>query len=128
MSFDWSSYLTLAKELNESEESHSSGEAYRRSAVSRAYYYAYHLSKSHIESVGMDIPKRNPHASLIALLGEHFDQEGLQLAHRLARMRDYRNQADYDSSFTYNREWVSAMIAQAEQFVKDVVRLPLPLR
>jgi uncharacterized protein (UPF0332 family) len=68
------------------------------------------------------------HASLITLLGEHFGPEGVKLSHRLARMRDYRNQADYDSIFPYNQEWVSAMIAQAEQFVKDIVLLTLPLK
>jgi uncharacterized protein (UPF0332 family) len=47
----------------------------------------------------------------------------MKLSHQLARMRDYRNQADYDSIFPYNQEWVSAMIVQAEQFVNDVVRL-----
>ena len=123
MSFDWSSYLALAKKLNEVNTA--PPEEYRRSAVSRAYYYAYHRTKSHIESTGIIIPKRNPHASLIELLRGQFDQTGIQLAHQLARMRDYRNQADYDLIFPYNQDWVNAMIARAEQFVSDVEMLPL---
>jgi uncharacterized protein (UPF0332 family) len=73
----------------------------------------------------MIIPKRNPHASLIELLGSRFDQTGIKLAHQLARMRDYRNQADYDFIFPYNQEWIGAMIAKAEQFVSEVVLLQL---
>jgi len=48
----------------------------------------------------------------------------MELAHELARLRDYRNQADYDLIFPYNQEWVNIMIAQAEQFVNEIEELP----
>jgi hypothetical protein len=60
MTFDWTTFLTLAKKLNEGNSTSVPPEEYRRSAVSRAYYYAYHKTKIFIESNGVDIPKRNP--------------------------------------------------------------------
>jgi uncharacterized protein (UPF0332 family) len=125
MSFNWTTYLALAKKLNESDGSHPPAEENRRSAVSRAYYFVYHTARSHVESEGLQIPRRDPHASLVALLRGHFDQKGMKLASQLERMRDYRNQADYDSIFPYDREWVDAMISRSEQFVGELDKLKL---
>ena len=94
MTFDWTAFLTLAKKLNEVNSTSETAEEYRRSAVSRAYYYAYHKTKLYIESQGVDIPKRNPHASLISLLHNNFAHAGIKIASQLARLKDYRNQAD----------------------------------
>jgi uncharacterized protein (UPF0332 family) len=125
MSFNWAAYLTLAKKLNEGDMSHPPAEENRRSAVSRVYYFVYHTTRSHVESKGLQIPRRDPHASLISILRSHFDLKGMKLASQLERMRDYRNQADYDSIFLYDREWVDSMIARSEQFVNELEKLKL---
>lgn len=44
MSFDWKEYLTLAQELSARAD-----EASKRTAISRAYYFAYHLALSRAE-------------------------------------------------------------------------------
>lgn len=46
-SFSWSDYLSLAEELGKSVD-----EASLRTAVSRIYYYVYHLALSRAESNG----------------------------------------------------------------------------
>jgi uncharacterized protein (UPF0332 family) len=57
---------------------------------------------------------------LIALLHNNFDTTGIKIASQLARLRDYRNQADYDLDFRYDREWVAEMIEQSEQLVNEL--------
>jgi len=47
MAFDWTDYLQLARELAKY-----GTDAGHRSAVSRAYYYVYHLALSRAESNG----------------------------------------------------------------------------
>jgi uncharacterized protein (UPF0332 family) len=48
MNFDWTEYYTLAKEILGIGSSIAGLEAKQRSAVSRAYYAAFHIAKAYI--------------------------------------------------------------------------------
>lgn len=74
-------------------------EARYRSAVSRAYYGAYHLASDFLMKLGTRIPRSaDAHAHVYRLLwtAEHF--QARQAARLLTDLRRARNRADYDLS------------------------------
>jgi uncharacterized protein (UPF0332 family) len=99
MSFDWAEYLALAKELIENPTIYP--EARQRSAVSRAYYAAFNLAKNYLEQAEeQSLPKT---ADAHRYVAEYFrlsdDPDQREIGNNLARLRLFRNQADYTSSF-----------------------------
>jgi uncharacterized protein (UPF0332 family) len=57
--FDWSEYLIFAKEIQETRQD----EAALRSAVSRAYYAAFHHARAYCAANGIDIPESTDNTS-----------------------------------------------------------------
>ena len=75
-------------------------EQHRRSAVSRAYYAAYHVARELVQSCDVVAPKRDVHNKLQWCLqhaGEKAGNEELAKAgSKLGDLRTERNRADYD--------------------------------
>lgn len=91
MSFDWREYLTLAEQLALSPD-----EASRRSAISRAYYALYHRARPLLEAPGASLSER---ADSHAFVWRSLESRGRglrRLGQQGRRLRDLRQQADYE--------------------------------
>jgi len=97
MTFDWSEYLKLARELAGENGSSANEEARLRSSISRAYFAAYCVARNFLDNKGHGIP-RGPtgHRYICDLLQESIFDEEKQAGVDLNRLRNRRNQADYD--------------------------------
>ena len=93
---DPADFITLAIKLSSSR-----GEAELRSAVSRAYYGAFHLARKLVEDCGVRLPRKELYAAEVhkkvrfCLSQERFSDAAIA-ANRLSSLRDLRNDADYD--------------------------------
>jgi uncharacterized protein (UPF0332 family) len=101
MSFDWAEYLDLAKELAQPSPASVLQEASLRSAISRAYYGAFCRARNHLRAL-------SPHlvfptgAEIHGFVRDRFRSRpelmSKAIAAHLERLRDWRNDADYDDS------------------------------
>lgn len=91
MSFDWRGYLNLAVRLGESAD-----EASQRSAISRAYYAAFHCACGYVERVfSVRLTENGKAHKLVWLkLSEGSDDEQLA-GNKGANLRESRRVADY---------------------------------
>ncbi len=101
MSFDWSQYLNLAKELTGQSTIPANQEAKLRDAISRAYYAAFILARNYLrDHEGISIPKTSDAQRYV---WEQFqlnpDPQRQLIANNLKRLRAYRRQADYVDKF-----------------------------
>ena len=101
MSFDWSQYFTLAKELATGQQTSPLHEAKLRSACSRAYYAAFCLARNLLankDRVPLP-PDRSAHHKFVP---DRFRSSPDALRQKIGlglnRLRVDRNKADYDDS------------------------------
>src|SRR4051794_36056323 len=97
MSFDWQHYLDLTKELATKPAGSSNIEARLRSAISRAYYTAYHIAQDYLK-------KRGPYSTEVGtyshkdIITQYFcgsSETHNDIASDLNTLFDYRKKADY---------------------------------
>lgn len=117
--FNWTGYFKLAEELARRPD-----EASLRSAISRAYYYIYHLALTRAEA-----------NDFVALSGEathsqswrvfsHSPEPGcMKLAQIASRLKEKRERADYRPYYARLGEDVPEMLADAEEFAARLGRL-----
>lgn len=102
-------------------------EADWRSAVSRAYYGAFHLACRFVESCGVRLPKTaDAHDKLQWCLYHSGNSQLPPLAERLNSLRAARNVADYDlasSQFT-KRGSVLVALKRAQQIADGLAQAP----
>ena len=101
MTFDWSQYLNIAKELADIATTPANQEAKLRDAISRAYYAAFILARNHLrDKEGHLIPKTgDAHNYVWEQFNLSTDSARKSLSKKLNRLRMYRNQADYVDFF-----------------------------
>ncbi|BBM69563.1 hypothetical protein RmaAA213_14090 [Rhodothermus marinus] len=119
MSFDWLSYLDLARVLaGQSNVSHLQ-EAANRSAVSRAYYAAFCFCRNYAEQhLGF---QRSSLAAEHAQLRKHLSKRNKgKVASDLNKLRQWRNQCDYDDSVNRLHQMVRNSIRLAEQVILQI--------
>jgi uncharacterized protein (UPF0332 family) len=95
--FDWHGFLALADEL----AARSGDEAAARTAISRAYYAAFHAGRAYLDQV--NIPAElsgRAHRQLRQVL----QSQDPAISETLARLHDWRKEADYDDSCSFNVE------------------------
>jgi uncharacterized protein (UPF0332 family) len=95
--FDWHGYLGLADEL----AARSGDEAAARTAISRAYYAAFHAGRAYLDRV--NIPAEvsgRAHRQLRQVL----QSRDPAISETLARLHDWRKEADYDDSCSFDVE------------------------
>jgi uncharacterized protein (UPF0332 family) len=95
--FDWHGYLGLADEL----AARSGDEAAARTAISRAYYAAFHAGRAYLNRV--NIPAEvsgRAHRQLRQVL----QSRDPAISETLARLHDWRKEADYDDSCSFDVE------------------------
>jgi uncharacterized protein (UPF0332 family) len=121
MSFNWSSYLLLAQELGGRAD-----EAARRSAISRAYYCAFHVANDHLKanSVTLDL-KRHSHERVWHVYLKSSKPECVKIGTDGNRLRVTRTDADYRLGRQVTSGLVQRSIQEAETIVAAVpVYLP----
>ncbi len=124
MTFNWSEYLSLARQLARQAPFAAAREARLRSAVSRAYYSVYCLARNRLVSEGHVIPRDvNPHTYVIDQFRNSPDTKRGQLGLNLDRLRTDRNKADYFNSFQGLELTTPLDIALAEQALQALSSL-----
>jgi uncharacterized protein (UPF0332 family) len=120
MPFDWSEYFRLASELGTRVD-----EASLRSAISRAYYYVYHLALERAENNSFT-PRagEGTHTQLWRVYSESPEPACQRLAVIAARLKEKRERADYNSSYVRVREEVPGLLEDAQNFAAGLNVLP----
>jgi hypothetical protein len=97
MSFPWTRYLDLAKELAGKPVTVEGREAKLRSAISRAYYAAFHHARDYLIATNGPLPPytSNEHDYVKRWYIERNDRVQRQIGSDLDRLRLDRNIADY---------------------------------
>lgn len=117
--FDWSGYLTLASELAKR-----SDEASMRSALSRAYYYVYHLALTRAQNNGFTaLSGEGKHQQLWRNFSRSPEPDCRRLAEIASRLKDKRERADYESIYVRITEEIPEMLADAQRFASGLQKL-----
>jgi uncharacterized protein (UPF0332 family) len=114
MKFDWSEYLNLATELAALSSDSDDVEAKLRSAVSRAYYAVFCLSRNYLRDIEKDPRLSRKNSSDInehQYVAKEFifhkskNKEMIKIGENLSRLRELRNKADYaDTIFNLQKD------------------------
>lgn len=116
MSFNWSSYLALAKEL-----AGRSDEAAKRSAVSRAYYYAFHVANNHLKANNIAVDRNlGTHERVWRVYIESSTLECRKIGSDGNRLRVSRRDADYKPDQQMKSDAVERSILEAETIGSNV--------
>lgn len=117
--FDWSEYLRLAGELGRRAD-----EASLRSAISRAYYYVYHLAMARAEANSFKpVGGEGTHTQLWRLFSMSPEPDCQRLARIARRLKAQRERADYENYFARVVEEVPALLEDVQEFVGLLARL-----
>jgi hypothetical protein len=92
--FDWEEYLALAALL----AADTGNEASLRTAISRAYYAAYHAAATYVRTEGL-LRRRHTHQRVWNALAEGPDPERSDAGRRGDLLRRVRLDADYSNPF-----------------------------
>ena|SRR2546423_11209069 len=125
MSFDWSNYLDLARELKRQGAVHSSREAESRSSISRAYYAAFCKARNYLRdrkhltlSEGAEV-----HTEVQKEFLRSNDRRLKEVGENLNRLRTYRNRADYQDIFARLNDTSILCIGFADDVISEIKRL-----
>ncbi len=102
MSFDWGEYLVLAHQLAGFLDDEVSEEAKLRTAISRAYYAAFHAAQTHLREKDLERgipPTGRAHQFVAEKYSTHPDETRQKIGTNLERLRSKRIYADYRNSF-----------------------------
>ncbi len=113
-SFDWSGYLALADELGKSAD-----EAALRSAISRAYYYVYHLALKRAEKNDFKPSQGGAHVQLWRFFGGSPDLTCRRLGDLGNRMKENRHRADYEPTYRRISDEIPEILKDARKFASD---------
>ncbi len=118
-SFDWSHYQTLAEELLSQPK-----ESNLRSAISRAYYFVYHLARQRIEDNGFFfIERQDTHRQVWEKFSGSADASCRSLGSVGQMLKQKREAADYESIFPRVHEDAPALVAIAASFAIKLAQL-----
>jgi hypothetical protein len=115
-------FLSLAHQL-----AAAGTEAAWRTAVSRAYYAAFHYAREFLEDLSFTVPRADlAHKYLIFRLSNCGDVQVEQAAHDLDILRGLRNQADYELRRPFHQGIIPAEVQRAERIIQilDAVQDP----
>ena len=94
--FDWHEFLDLARQL----EASSLNEAVLRTAISRAYYAAYHRASRHVRVAQLaPTTKRLTHELVWSLFAESSDERYRDVGDRGVELKLERIRADYNARY-----------------------------
>jgi uncharacterized protein (UPF0332 family) len=117
--FDWSGYFQLAQELAKRKD-----EASLRSALSRAYYYVYHLALQRAQNNGFStLPGEGTHKQLWRNYSGSPEPDCQTLAEIASRLKEKRERADYRQTYNRISDEIPGMLADARDFADRLLRL-----
>lgn len=125
MTFDWSQYLNVAKELAGLATTPANQEAKLPAAISRAYYAAFIQARNHLRD-------REGHSITQAPGVHRYVSEQFELSieparksvgEKLQRLRRYRNQADYVDRFPGLSGIAGRSITLAQEVISELGNL-----
>lgn len=120
MPFDWTQYLSLAKDLVEVR----GDEAAYRSAISRAYYAAFCVTRDLRLSHGdVDAETAKNHKAFWRSWRESGDRVRMGLGDKGNSLRMTRNNADYETRRQYIRNDALLAIADAQDIIAGLSSL-----
>lgn len=109
-------FLNVAKEWVEKKDE---CEAHERSAISRAYYAAYHSCRNALEVLGIpEIDHLPSHQRVIKALKTCDDKDLSSLGRKLADLKVMREAADYDIEFPLPIQNKQLAIRKAESILE----------
>ena len=126
--FEWANYLAAAKFFAGCDPAFLDKETALRCSVSRAYYAAYGRAYAYACQVLKWVPSASDKSSHHGELRSRYRARRHDIASRLGRLRDWRNDCDYEIVSTADVER-SLMAAQAIKDAEYVLRqlvLPAP--
>lgn len=126
MTFDWSEYFNLARELAGQATSPANQEAKLRSSVSRAYYAAFCKARNYLRDVDkLSVPiDGSAHQYVQEKFEISSDPLRKQLGEDLKRLRRRRNMADYWDSVRNPESETKMSLAWGEQILTAITSLP----
>lgn len=92
--FGWNDYLTVAQRLT----APPADEAHLRTAISRAYYAAYHAAAAFVRAEGT-LPSGHSHVTVWDALAADLGTDGAEAGRRGHRLKLLRQAADYRNPF-----------------------------
>ncbi len=115
MGFDWRQFLLLCDSPHAMA---GNAEARLRAGISRGYYGAFNLVRQFLEAEGHRFStKAEVHQEVVRTLKISADMGRRSLGEQLGRLRQYRNQADYDDEMN-NPAGVHGTVAETLQGLK----------
>jgi uncharacterized protein (UPF0332 family) len=118
--FDWSQYFILAVELSNRPE-----EFAVRTAMSRAYYYVYHLALDRAILNGFEVKRgEGTHQQVWRTYNLSPDPTCRKLALIASRLKEKRERADYENFYVRLVEEIPQMLQEAEDFATRLQALP----
>jgi uncharacterized protein (UPF0332 family) len=118
--FDWTGYSALANELAARAD-----EASRRSAISRAYYYVYHLALARAAGNGFEITAGEAsHKQLWRNYSDSPEPNCRKLAEIAKRLKEKRERADYNTFYPRIDDEINELMNAAQDFAARLVVLP----
>ncbi len=118
MSFDWRLYIKLAGELINFQREKSLAESYWRSAISRAYYGAFCLSRNFLSLRRITLPRRNVHRFVIDRYKESVDRDKRKIGIELDRLRKDRNDADYEDRISIDKNYALRSYGRSKRILQ----------
>jgi uncharacterized protein (UPF0332 family) len=121
--FSWDQFIDIARFLvQETQKPNStiSDEAAYRCAISRAYYAAFCIVRLYAKDEFGYCPERtgNDHTQLRDFMRKRGDVHSGQIADKLTRLRNWRNESDYDApAYSVNHNKAENAIRNAEEVV-----------
>jgi uncharacterized protein (UPF0332 family) len=120
MPFDWSEFLVLADELGKRAD-----EASLRSALSRAYYYVYHLALKRAQDNNFTaLSGEGTHTQLWRVFSTNPEFECRKLGEIAIRLKEKRERADYNPFYARIAEEIPDVLADARDFAARLAMLP----
>lgn len=111
---DFRDFLALAKALKSG-----ASEAEWRSAVSRAYYAAFHVARHLLQDLGFTVPRADrAHAYLSLRLSNSGQVDVMRAGQDLNDLRQQRNRADYDERQSYTHATAAFVVQTAEEIIQ----------
>ena len=103
MTYDWTDYLDISKEIvntcSKKSLSRARKETLFRIAISRAYYAAFHKCLDYIKTHSVRLDTKGIHRDLIDNIDKYIQSSEVQVAMDLDRAFTSRKKADYNDVF-----------------------------
>ncbi len=121
--FDWPAFLKLAEELALRPQ-----ESCRRTAISRAYYFIYHLARQRVEANGFVlVAGGDSHKQVWEKYSASPDFQCKKLGELARHIKLRRQRADYEPHFARVEEETGMILIMARDFAERLKRLPARL-